>query len=93
MTWTFWAALLIAHGAFSHWTKIARWPALVSVFADGLLIAIGLITLELLQGLSAGDILRVGLFFAAFGASGRQLMHGVLRKYGPEPLPPIRFFS
>jgi hypothetical protein len=33
-----------------------------------------------LQGLGFLDVLRVGIFFVAFGAAGRQLMHSVLSR-------------
>jgi hypothetical protein len=92
MTWTIWALLLITHGAFARWAQTTRSYALASVFSDGLLIGIGLITVEQLQGLGGLDILRVGIFFAAFGASGRQLMDRLLRKYGHTTLPRIGFF-
>ena len=81
MTWTLWALLLIAHGALSRWVQTRRHFVLAAVGADGLLLAIALITLDELQGLSALEILRVGLFFAAFGASGRQLMHSILGRF------------
>jgi hypothetical protein len=81
MTWTLWAALLIVHGAFSRWAESGSHYALISIFTDGLLIAIGLVTLERLQGLGLVDILRIGLFFAVFGVAGRQLMHSLLRRY------------
>ena len=84
MTWTLWALLLIAHGALSRWVQTRRQFILAAVIADGLLIAIGLITVDQLQGLSALEILRVGLFFAAFGASGRQLMHSILGRFEPQ---------
>jgi hypothetical protein len=73
--------MLIVHGAFSRWAESISRYALISIFADGLLIAIGLITIEQLQGLGALEILRIGLFFAAFGVSGRQLMQSLLRRY------------
>jgi hypothetical protein len=46
---------------------------------DVLLIAVALITIDQLQGLSIEEILRVGLFFTAFGWAGRQLMGSVLK--------------
>jgi hypothetical protein len=92
MIWTVWAILLITHGALARWAQTVRSFPLISLFADVLLIAIGLITIDQLQGLGFADILRIGFFFAAFGASGRQLMHGVLRKFGAEPLPRMGFF-
>ena len=84
MTWTLWALLLIAHGALSRWVQTRRQFVLAAVTADGLLIAIGLITVDQLQGLSALEILRIGLFFAAFGASGRKLMHSILGRFEPQ---------
>jgi hypothetical protein len=83
MTWIVWALMLITHGGFSRWAKSSRFYALASLFADALLIAIALITVEQLQGLGILEILRVGLFFVAFAGAGQQLMHSVLGR-GPE---------
>jgi hypothetical protein len=87
MTWTFWAVLLITHGALSRWAKGSRFYATASVVADGILMAIGLITLDLLQGLGFLDVLRIGVFFVAFGTAGRQLMHSVLARFPGTALP------
>jgi hypothetical protein len=71
MTWIVWALMLITHGGYRRWAKTSRFYASVSIIGDGLLIAIVLITLEQLQGLSLPEILRVGLFFTAFGTAGQ----------------------
>ena len=81
MTWIFWAVLLVSHGALARWAKGSRFFAPVSIIADGILIAIALITVDQLQGLGIVDVLRVGVFFVAFGTAGRQLMHSVLSRY------------
>ena len=78
MMWSMWALMLITHGAFSRWAEAASRFALVSIFGDVLIIAIALITLDQLQGFGAGEFLRIGLFFVAFGFCGRQLMNSVL---------------
>jgi hypothetical protein len=87
MTWIFWAVLLITHGALSRWAKGSRFYAPASVVADGILIAIALITVDLLQGLGLLDVLRIGVFFIAFGTAGRQLMHSLLMRF-PGSAPP-----
>jgi hypothetical protein len=81
MTWIFWAVMLITHGALSRWAKGSRFFAPVSVIADGILIAIALITVDQLQGLGMLDVLRIGVFFIAFGTAGRQLMHSLLTRF------------
>jgi hypothetical protein len=81
MTWIFWAVLLVTHGALSRWAKGSRFFAPASVVADGILIAVALITVDQLQGLGMLDMLRIGVFFVAFGTAGRQLMHSVLIRY------------
>jgi len=85
MTWILWAVLLLAHGALSRWAKGSRFYAPVSVIADGILIAIALITLDQLQGMTVLDTLRIGLFFIAFGTAGRQLMHSLLLRGSARP--------
>lgn len=80
-TWTLWAVLLIAHGALSRWAKGSRFYAPASIVADGLLIAIALITMEQLEDLQVLQVLRIGVFFIAFGTAGRQLMHSVLSRF------------
>lgn len=80
MTWILWAMLLLTHGALSRWAKGSRFFAPAMIIADGVLIAIVLITLDQLQGLGVVDVLRVGAFFVAFGTAGRQLMHSVLSR-------------
>ena len=87
MTWIFWAALLLTHGALSRWvkglryhTKLGRFFAPAAIVADGILIAVALITMDQLQGLGVADVLRVGIFFVAFGTAGRQLMDSVLSR-------------
>lgn len=79
LTWIVWALLLIAHGAFSRWVEGARSYTQAAVLGDVLLMAIALITLNQLQGMGVAEVLRVGIFFAAFGGSGRQLMGCVLK--------------
>jgi len=78
--WILWAVMLITHGAFSRWAQTAQRHAMVGLLGDVLLIAIGLVTLDQLQGLGIIDTLRIGLFFAAFGAAGRHLMGSVLKR-------------
>ncbi len=80
MIWTVIALLLIAHGAVSRWVQAGPGHPVVSTCRDVLLITIGLLTIDQLQGLGLPDILRVGLFFVAFGYSGRRLMASLLRK-------------
>lgn len=87
MTWILWAVLLLTHGALSRWAKGSRFFAPASIVADGILIAIALITVDQLQDLGMLDILRVGVFFVAFGTAGRQLMHSLLSRF-PEGSPP-----
>ena len=87
MTWILWAVLLLTHGALSRWAKGSRFFAPASMVADGILIAIALITVDQLQDLGMLDILRVGVFFVAFGTAGRQLMHSLLSRF-PEGPPP-----
>jgi len=77
MIWTIWAFLLITHGALTQWVKVAPHLVMASV-GDITLIAIGLITLDRLQGLSLPEILRIGAFFVAFGYAGRQLTNCLL---------------
>ena len=79
MIWILWALMLIAHGAISRWAQAARSYAKASMLGDVLLIAVALITIDQLQGLGIEEILRVGLFFTAFGWAGRQLMGSVLK--------------
>lgn len=80
MIWTIWALLLITHGAFRRWAKTAASRhAVMSTLGDTLLVAIALFTLNQLQGLGATDFVRVGIFFIAFGVTGRQLMTSFLR--------------
>jgi len=81
MTWILWALLLLTHGALSRWAKGSRFYAPVSVIADGILIAVALITVDQLQGMSLLDALRIGLFFIAFGTAGRQLMNSFLNRF------------
>jgi hypothetical protein len=80
MIWIIWAFMLLTHGALASWAKTARNYAKISVITDVLLIAIGLMTLDQLQGMGIADIARIGLFFVAFGAAGRQLMSTVLKR-------------
>lgn len=80
MTWIFWALLLTSHGALSRWARGSRFYAAASIVADGVLIAVALITVDQLQGLGILDVLRIGVFFVAFGTAGSQLMHSVLNR-------------
>lgn len=81
MIWILWALLLIGHGAFVRWAETARSYAKVAVIGDLVLIAIALVTIDQLQGMGPVDVLRVGLFFVAFGTAGRQLMGSALRQH------------
>lgn len=85
MTWILWAVLLLTHGALSRWAKGSRFYAPVSIITDGILIAVALITVDELQGMSLADTARVGIFFIAFGTAGRQLMNSVLSRFAPDP--------
>jgi hypothetical protein len=87
MTWILWAVMLLTHGALSRWAKASRFYAPASVIADGILIAIALITMDQLQGLGILDVLRIGVFFIAFGTAGRQLMHSLLTRFPGTPPP------
>jgi hypothetical protein len=87
MTWIFWAVLLLSHGALARWAKGSRFYAPASIVADGILIAIALITVDQLQGLALLDMLRIGVFFIAFGTAGRQLMHSLLTRFPGTPPP------
>jgi hypothetical protein len=78
MIWIVWALLLVSHGALSRWAQTADSYAKVSVLGDVMLMAVALITLDQLQGLGLAEVLRVGVFFTAFGWAGRQLMGSVL---------------
>ena len=86
-----WAALLLAHGALSRWAKSSRSYATASLIADGILIAVALITLDQLQGLNLVQMARLGVFFIAFGTAGRQLMHSLLVRFAANP--PVRRIS
>jgi hypothetical protein len=79
MLWIVWALLLVSHGAVSRWAQTADSYAKASVLGDVLLMAVALITLDQLQGLGFAEVLRIGLFFTAFGWAGRQLMGSVLK--------------
>src|SRR3984957_7240217 len=79
MLWIVWALLLVSHGALSRWAQTAYSYAKVSVLGDVMLMAVALITLDQLQGLGFAEVLRLGVFFTAFGWAGRQLMGSVLR--------------
>jgi len=78
MLWIVWALMLLSHGAFARWVQNARGYAKVAVVGDLILIAIGLVTIDQLQGMTFLDYLRIGVFFIAFGTAGRQLMVSVL---------------
>jgi len=73
MFWTIWALLLLVHGALRRWVQTRPVQPLAATCGDVLLIAIGLLTVDQLQGLGVATVVRVGLFFVAFGYSGRQL--------------------
>jgi hypothetical protein len=83
MIWILWAVLLLAHGALARWAKGSRFFAPVSVVADGIMIAVALITVDQLQDMNVLDTLRIGLFFVAFGTAGRQLMNSLLVRARP----------
>jgi hypothetical protein len=80
MLWILWALMLISHGAFVRWAETARSYPRVAVIGDLLLMAIALFTIDQLQGMTLLNILRIGLFFVAFGTAGRQLMGSALRQ-------------
>lgn len=80
MFWSFWALLLIGHGALSRWVEVTPRRPLTATVSDVLLLAIGVLTVSQLQELPAPDILRLGLFFVAFGCSGRRLTNAVLSR-------------
>jgi hypothetical protein len=80
MIWIAWALLLVSHGAVSRWAQASDSYAKVSVLGDVLLMAVALITVDQLQGLGLPEVLRVGIFFTAFGWAGRQLMGSVLKR-------------
>ena len=86
-TWILWAVLLLVHGALSRWATGSRFYAPASIVADGILIAIALITMDQLQDLQVLEVMRIGVFFIAFGTAGRQLMNSVLTKF-PDSAPP-----
>jgi hypothetical protein len=79
--WISWAVLLLTHGALCRWAKGSRFFAPASTVADGMLIAIALITMEQLQDLRVLEVARIGVFFIAFGTAGRQLMNSVLTRF------------
>ncbi len=80
MTWIFWAGLLLSHGALSRWAKGSRFYVPAATVADGILIAVALITMDQLQGVGLLDVLRIGVFFVAFGTAGRYLMNSILSR-------------
>jgi len=86
MTWILWALLLVSHGAVSRWARSSRRFALAGLLGDCLLMAIALITIDQLQGMTLLETARLGLFFAAFGTCGRQLMHSILGRQVPDTL-------
>lgn len=89
-TWILWAVLLLTHGALARWAKGSRFYAPASIICDGILIAIALITMDQLQDLEVSAVLRIGVFFIAFGTAGRQLMHSVLTRFPAGSPPPPR---
>jgi hypothetical protein len=74
MFWTIWALLLVTHGALSRWVQSSSAQPFIATCSDALLIAIGLLTIDQLQGLAVPAVVRVGLFFVAFGYAGRRLI-------------------
>jgi hypothetical protein len=78
MLWIVWALMLLSHGAFARWVQNSRGYAKVAVIGDLMLVAIALVTIDQLQGMTFLDYLRIGVFFIAFGTAGRQLMVSVL---------------
>jgi hypothetical protein len=80
MIWTVWAFMLVAHGAYTRWVQTTNRYAALAVIADALLIIIALVTIDQIQDLGGSDLLRIGVFFVAFGVAGRGLMGGVLRQ-------------
>jgi hypothetical protein len=82
MLWILWALMLISHGALARWAQTVRSHAKVAMLGDLLLIAIALVTIDQLQGVGILDVLRLGVFFTAFGYAGRRLMGSLLRGTG-----------
>ncbi len=81
MFWIVWAFLLVSHGAIARFAQNSRELPMMAFCGDVLLVGIALITVAQLQGMSVADTVRIGVFFAAFGASGRQLMHHILGRF------------
>lgn len=80
MIWTVWALLLVAHGAYARWAQTTSRYAAFAVIADALLVVIAVVTIAQIQNVGIADLLRIGVFFVAFGVAGRQFMNGVLRQ-------------
>jgi hypothetical protein len=80
MIWTVWALMIVAHGAYARWVRTARRYAALAVVADALLAVIAIVTIAQIQDLHVAEMLRIGVFFVAFGVAGRQFMNGVLRQ-------------
>ena len=75
-----WALLLVTHGAFSRWVETVENRAKVAVVGDVVLMAVALLTIDQLQELNFAEFVRVGIFFTAFGWSGRRLMGSLLKQ-------------
>jgi hypothetical protein len=84
MVWTVWAFMLVTHGAYARWAKSTTRYAALAVIADALLVVIAFVTIAQIQDLHGVDLLRIGIFFVAFGVAGRQFMNGVLRQQKPQ---------
>jgi hypothetical protein len=80
MIWTLIALLLVTHGALRRWLQGGPARPGMATAGDVLLITIGLLTVDQLQGLGALEILRVGVFFVLFGYAGRRLVSTLLAK-------------
>ena len=80
MIWILWALLLVTHGAFSRWVETVENRAKVAVVGDVVLMAVALLTIDQLQELNFAEFVRVGIFFTAFGWSGRRLMGSLLKQ-------------
>jgi hypothetical protein len=79
MIWTVWALMLVAHGAYARWARTMSRHAAFAAVADGLLVVIAIVTIAQIQDMRGTDLLRIGVFFVAFGVAGREFMKGVLR--------------
>jgi 2-methylisocitrate lyase-like PEP mutase family enzyme len=80
MIWTVWALMIVAHGAYARWVRTMSRHAAFAAIADGLLVVIAIVTIAQIQDLRVAELLRIGVFFVAFGVAGRQFMNAVLRQ-------------